>query len=146
MNIFLALFSAATCGIVGALAGALAVIAAVIFTSGDVQAGADRRDLLEIMVEEGIDLETANRVTDKGVEKWSRWRAKMRPLLWRVASEWPEYLQTTKEEFQNYYEQELRQYQPEELLSPEEADEFLSDSHASLQAGKLAIETPSEPS
>lgn len=107
MNILFYLGSIGVSCLGGLVAGALGMAVMVFISAGTPSAAADRAKLLEILKEAGVPDGTALAILEKGLGPWANWRAKLRPFLWRLKSDWPEYGATLEAEFEAAYSRSI---------------------------------------
>lgn len=130
-----------SCCTFGLVVGMTLAVVFVVATSARADAADDYDELLNILVVD-FDIKplVARRIIEKGLNAWSRWRYKTRPLLWRIGREWPEYSNVIKEEFRAIYERGL----PETAQPDQEESLDYSDSLDDSETTSDEIEIPAD--
>jgi hypothetical protein len=127
------------CMACGFCAGIAVTATFMVITGGSPDASKDRNDLIEVLTSEfAIEERAAVRILGKGLNQWSQWRAKTRPVLWSLGLDWPEYTPTRPVEFSTHYERGLEK--PSES-STESDSELSEDYHGALLQPNLEPET-----
>jgi hypothetical protein len=103
--------------VVGLALGAAAMAWYAVATSGEGSIRTDRDVLLKVLtVDLAIRPELAARIIESSGSVWSALRYKMRPWLWKLQRDWPEYEGNLKSEYEAMTAQDL----PENSSGPSE--------------------------
>lgn len=130
--------------LIGLVMGALVMVLVEFWTAGRAEKVNGRDQMLELMMAEGIDSTVALKIVNEGLEVWTRWRARMRPLLWNLALDWPEYTQTLKQEYLMYYGRSLPEHAPQSEQSGEPDDDSPEAHLGEWAMGNAPTAIPSE--